>query len=237
MIEGERALAFWLSQNADVMLKHNDPTVRENASDIVALMTPVIKSFFTDIGVEITNNAMEVYGGHGYIKEHGMEQLVRDVHIAPIYEGTNAVQAIDLVLRKLTMKDGKVINSYLAHIDKEINKLSSEDNLKEFCSSLNKYNNILKDLTSWIQNNAKTNQDEVNGAATEYLNIFALVSIGLMWLKMADVAYRKIEENKDFYKSKIDCASIFFTRILTRIDAYSNVKSGSDIIMNYNFKN
>ena len=237
LIEGERALAFWLSQNADVMLKHNDPTVRENASDIVALMTPVIKSFFTDIGVEITNNAMEVYGGHGYIKEHGMEQLVRDVHIAPIYEGTNAVQAIDLVLRKLTMKDGKVINSYLAHIDKEINKLSSEDNLKEFCSSLNKYNNILKDLTSWIQNNAKTNQDEVNGAATEYLNIFALVSIGLMWLKMADVAYRKIEENKDFYKSKIDCASIYFTRILTRIEANSNLKSGSDIIMNYNFKN
>ena len=237
LIEGERALAFWLSQNADVMLKHNDPTVRENASDIVALMTPVIKSFFTDIGVEITNNAMEVYGGHGYIKEHGMEQLVRDVHIAPIYEGTNAVQAIDLVLRKLTMKDGKVINSYLAHIDKEINKLSSEDNLKGFCSLLNKYNSILKDLTSWIQNNVKTNQDEVNSAATEYLNIFALVSIGLMWLKMADVAYRKIEENKDFYKSKIDCASIFFTRILTRIDAYSNVKSGSDIIMNYNFKN
>ena len=83
------------------MLKHSDPIVKENASDIVALMTPVIKSFFTDIGVEITNNAMQIYGGHGYIKEHGMEQLVRDIRIAPIYEGTNAVQAIDLVLRKL----------------------------------------------------------------------------------------------------------------------------------------
>ena len=237
LIEGERALAFWLSQNADVMLKHSDPIVKENASDIVALMTPVIKSFFTDIGVEITNNAMQIYGGHGYIKEHGMEQLVRDIRIAPIYEGTNAVQAIDLVLRKLIMKEGKVIESYLTHIDKEINKFNSNNNLKEFCLSLKKYNNTLKELTSWIQDNLKTNQDAVNAAATEYLNIFALVSIGLMWLKMADVAYRKIGENKDFYKSKIDCASIFFTRILTRIDAYSNVKSSSDTIMNYNFKN
>ena len=135
------------------------------------------------------------------------------------------------------MKEGKVIESYLTHIDKEINKFKSNNNLKEFCLSLKKYNNTLKELTSWIQDNLKTNQDAVNVAATEYLNIFALVSIGLMWLKMADVAYRKIEENKDFYKSKIDCASIFFTRILTRIDAYSNVKSSGDIIMNYNFEN
>ena len=235
-IEGERALAFWLSQNADVMLKHNDPIISENAADIVALMTPAIKSFFTDIGVEITNNAMQVFGGHGYIKEHGMEQLVRDVRIAPIYEGTNAVQAIDLVLRKLSLKDGKVIESYLEFIDKEIEKFSSDSKLKEFCLSLKKYNNILRDLTSWMQNNSKNNQDAANAAATEYLNIFSLVSIGLMWLKMASVAHKKIEENRDFYKSKIDCASIFFTRILTRIDAYSGVKSNSDIIMNYNFE-
>tara|TARA_Y100000590_G_scaffold180443_1_gene205648 strand:- start:451 stop:2229 length:1779 start_codon:yes stop_codon:yes gene_type:complete len=236
LIEGERALAFWLSQNADVMLKHSDPIVKENASDLVALMTPAIKSFFTDIGVEITNNAMQVYGGHGYIKEHGMEQLVRDIRIAPIYEGTNAVQAIDLVLRKLTMKEGKVINSYLAHIDEEIDKFDSNNNLKEFCSSLKKYNGTLRELTSWIQNNLKTNQDDVNAAATEYLNIFSLVSIGLMWLKMADVAHRKISENNNFYKSKIDCANVFFTRILTRIDAYSNIKTSSKTIMNFNFE-
>ena len=228
-------LAFWLSQNADVMLKHSDPIVKENASDLVALMTPAIKSFFTDIGVEITNNAMQVYGGHGYIKEHGMEQLVRDIRIAPIYEGTNAVQAIDLVLRKLTMKEGKVIRSYLAHIDEEIDKFGSNHNLKEFCLSLKKYNGTLRELTSWIQNNLKINQDDVNAAATEYLNIFSLVSIGLMWLKMADVAHRKIAENNDFYKSKIDCANVFFTRILPRIDAYSNIKTSSETIMNFNF--
>mgnify|MGYP001189457174 CR=1 FL=1 len=237
LIEGERALAFWLAQYADVMLKHNDQKIKEEAADLVALMTPAVKSFFTDIGVEITNNAMQIFGGHGYIKEHGMEQLVRDIRIAPIYEGTNAVQAIDLVLRKLIMKEGKVIESYLTYIDKEIDKFNSNDNLKEFCSSLKKYNHTLKDLTSWIQHNLKTNQDSVNAAATEYLNIFSLVSIGMMWLKMSDVAHRKISENKDFYKSKIDCASIFFTRILTRIDAYSNVKSSGDIIMNYNFEN
>ena len=151
---------------------------------------------------------MQIFGGHGYIKEHGMEQLVRDIRIAPIYEGTNAVQAIDLVLRKLIMKEGKVIESYLTYIDKEIDKFNSNDNLKEFCSSLKKYNHTLKDLTSWIQHNLKTNQDAVNVAATEYLNILSLVSIGMMWLKMSDVAHRKISENKDFYKSKIDCANI-----------------------------
>ena len=116
---------------------------------------------------------MQIYGGHGYIKEHGMEQLVRDIRIAPIYEGTNAVQAIDLVLRKLIMKEGKVIESYLAHIDKEINKFNSNNNLKEFCLSLKKYNKTLKELTSWIQDNLKTNQDAVNAAATEYLNILS----------------------------------------------------------------
>ena len=107
LIEGERALAFWLSQNADVMLRHSDSDICEEAADLVALMTPAVKSFFTDVGVEITNNAMQIFGGHGYIKEHGMEQLVRDVRIAPIYEGTNAVQAIDLVLRKLSLKRGQ----------------------------------------------------------------------------------------------------------------------------------
>ena len=235
LIEGERALAFWLSQNADVMLKHSDPIIRENASNLVALMTPAIKSFFTDMGVEITNNAMEIYGGHGYIKEHGMEQLVRDIHIAPIYEGTNAVQAIDLVLRKIIMKEGEIINSFLNHIDKEINEYSSNNNLKEFCSSLKKYNIVLRELTSWIQDNIKSNQNAVNASATEYLNIFSLVSLGLMWLKMADIAHKKITENRNFYKSKIDCANIFFTRILPRIDAYCNIKSSSDTIMNYNF--
>jgi len=235
LIEGERALAFWLSQNADVMLKHNDQKIKEEAADIVALMTPAVKSFFTDIGVEITNNAMQIFGGHGYIKEHGMEQLVRDVRIAPIYEGTNAVQAIDLVLRKLNLKDGNVINSYIKQIDKEIEKYISVKELNKFCLSLKKYNLILQDLTEWIKENIKNNPDDVNAAATEYLNIFTLVSIGYMWLKMAAIANNKMNQNKKFYKAKIDCASIFFSRILTRIDSYNNFKSGSKDIMNYNF--
>ena len=115
--------------------------------------------------------------------------------------------------------------------------MHSSEKIKEYCSSLKKYNNILKDLTSWIIDNSKNNQDAVNSAATEYLNIFSLISIGLMWLKMAEVAHKKMSENKYFYQSKIDCADIFFTRIITRIEAYCNVKSGSDTIMNYNFEN
>ena len=118
----------------------------------------------------------------------------------------------------------------------EYGKLAKENSNKfNWNEIIRKYNEILKDLTLWIKNNLKNKPDAVNSAATEYLNIFSLVSIGLMWLKMSSVAHRKILENKSFYKSKIDCANIFFTRILTRIDAYCKIKSGSDTIMNYNF--
>jgi len=236
LIEGERALIFWLSQNVDVMLKHKDPIIREEASNIVALMTPAIKSFYSDVGVEITNNAMQIYGGHGYIKEHGMEQLVRDVRIGPIYEGTNSVQAIDLVLRKLTLKDGRVINSYLENIDREINYYKSKKEFEKYCFLLEKYNEKLKDFTNWILKNLKNNIDDVNAATNEYLNIFTLVSLGLVWIKMVEIANRKMLENKEFYQSKIACADVFFTRILPRIDAYCSAKSESKIIMNFNFK-
>ena len=113
IIEGERALCFWLSQQTEVSLYHKDEKIRKDASDIVSLMTPVVKSLFTDMGMEITSEAMQIHGGYGFTKDLGIEQLYRDNRITPIYEGTNSVQAADLVFRKLVTKNGDIIDKYL----------------------------------------------------------------------------------------------------------------------------
>ena len=122
IIEGERALCFWLSQQTEVSLYHPDEKTRQEASDYVSLMTPVVKSLFTDLGMEITSDAMQIHGGYGYTKDQGIEQLYRDNRITPIYEGTNSVQAADLVFRKLSNKNGNIINKFLDLI-KSINFL------------------------------------------------------------------------------------------------------------------
>ena len=127
IIEGERALCFWLSQQTEVSLYHGDETIRKEASDYVSLMTPVVKTMFTDLGMEITSDAMQVHGGYGYTKDQGIEQLYRDNRITPIYEGTNSVQALDLVFRKLVNKNGDVIDKYLNMIKNDFNK-SEEKN-------------------------------------------------------------------------------------------------------------
>ena len=120
IIEGERALGFWLAQQTEVSLHHKDNKIKEEASDLVSLMTPVVKSLFTDMGMEITSDAMQIFGGYGYTKDQGIEQLYRDNRITPIYEGTNSIQSIDLVFRKLVNKDRSVIDRYIKSIEEEI---------------------------------------------------------------------------------------------------------------------
>ena len=149
IIEGERALCFWLSQQTEVSLNHNDEKVRQEASDFVSLMTPVVKTMFTDLGMEITSDAMQVYGGYGYTKDQGIEQLYRDNRITPIYEGTNSIQAADLVFRKLVNKNGDIINKYLAMIKNDCN--IEDEKIKPFVKDLNIHIEILNNFTSWIK--------------------------------------------------------------------------------------
>jgi alkylation response protein AidB-like acyl-CoA dehydrogenase len=134
IIEGERALCFWLSQQTEVSLKHQDEKVRQEASDFVSLMTPVVKSLFTDLGMEITNDAMQIHGGYGYTKDQGIEQLYRDNRITPIYEGTNSVQAADLVFRKLSNKNGDIINKFIDLIKSETDL--DNEKIKPFTKNL-----------------------------------------------------------------------------------------------------
>ena len=137
IIEGERALCFWLSQQTEVSLNHPNNEIRQEASDLVSLMTPVVKSMFTDMGMEITSDAMQIHGGYGYTKDQGIEQLYRDNRITPIYEGTNSVQAADLVFRKLSNKNGNIINKYLDLVKGECN--IDIEGIKPFVDDLNKY--------------------------------------------------------------------------------------------------
>ena len=234
IIEGERALCFWLSQQTEVSLNHPNNEIRQEASDLVSLMTPVVKSMFTDMGMEITSDAMQIHGGYGYTKDQGIEQLYRDNRITPIYEGTNSVQAADLVFRKLSNKNGNIINKYLDLVKGECN--IDIEGIKPFVDDLNKYLETLKIFTSWIEIGMKDKKDDVSAACNDYLKIVGLVATAHAWMKVLEVSFQDYENNKDFYEDKIQTAHFYFKRVLPRIDShFKAATTGSDYIMNFKF--
>ncbi len=234
IIEGERALCFWLSQQTEVSLYHKDEKIRQEATDLVSLMTPVIKSFFTDMGMEITSDAMQIFGGYGYTKDQGIEQLYRDNRITPIYEGTNSVQAIDLVFRKLVNKNENIIDKYIALIKKDV--LVNEEKVKPFIEKLNKNIEILEKFTRWINEKMKNSKDDVGAACNEYLKVLGLIAIAHSWVKVLEVSFKEYEKNKKFYEEKIQTANFFFNRVLPRIESYYlTATSGSKYIMDFKF--
>ena len=234
IIEGERALCFWLSQQTEVSLYHKDEKIRQEASDLVSLMTPVVKALFTDMGMEITSDAMQIYGGYGYTKDQGIEQLYRDNRITPIYEGTNSVQAIDLVFRKLVNKNGDIIDKYISLIKKDI--LIKEEKINPFVEKLNKNIEILFKFTNWIKEKMKNSKDDVSAACNDYLKVLGLVATAHAWVKVLEVSFKDYENNKKFYEEKIQTANFFFNRVLPRIESYYlTATSGSKYIMDFKF--
>ena len=234
IIEGERALCFWLSQQTEVSLNHPDEKVRQEASDFVSLMTPVVKSLFTDLGMEITNDAMQIHGGYGYTKDQGIEQLYRDNRITPIYEGTNSVQAADLVFRKLSNKNGNIINRFLDLIKSEVN--SNNEQIKTFAKEFTYYLEILSKFSDWTIEKAKTDKDDVSAAANDYLKTLGYVSVAYAWIKVLEVSFKNYDENKKFYDEKINTAKFYFDKVLPRAEQhYKSAISGSSNIMNFKF--
>ena len=234
IIEGERALCFWLSQQTEVSLYHPDEKARQEASDYVSLMTPVVKSLFTDLAMEITSDAMQIYGGYGYTKDQGIEQLYRDNRITPIYEGTNSVQAADLVFRKLSNKNGNVINKFLDQVKNECN--SNNEKIRPFISDFNNYLDVLKKFSDWMIEKSKTDKDDVSAAANDYLKTLGFVSIAYAWIKVLEVSFKDYNENKNFYDDKIDTARFYFDKVLPRAEQhYKSAISGSSNIMNFKF--
>ena len=234
IIEGERALCFWLSQQTEVSLYHPDEKARQEASDYVSLMTPVVKSLFTDLAMEITSDAMQIYGGYGYTKDQGIEQLYRDNRITPIYEGTNSVQAADLVFRKLSNKNGNVIYKFLDQVKNECN--SNNEKIRPFISDFNNYLDVLKKFSDWMIEKSKTDKDDVSAAANDYLKTLGFVSIAYAWIKVLEVSFKDYNENKNFYDDKIDTARFYFDKVLPRAEQhYKSAISGSSNIMNFKF--
>ena len=234
IIEGERALCFWLSQQTEVSLYHPDEKIKQEASDLVSLMTPVVKTMFSDMGMEITSEAMQVHGGYGYTKDQGIEQLYRDNRITPIYEGTNSIQAADLVFRKLVNKNGDIINKYLELIKNDCS--IENEKLKPFIKELKIHLEILSTFTVWIKEKVQNSKDDASAACNDYLKALGFVSIAHAWIKVLEVSFKDYEQNKDFYEDKIQTANFYFKRVLPRVEShFKTATSGSDYIMNFKF--
>ena len=234
IIEGERALCFWLSQQTEVSLYHPDEKIKQEASDLVSLMTPVVKTMFSDMGMEITSEAMQVHGGYGYTKDQGIEQLYRDNRITPIYEGTNSIQAADLVFRKLVNKNGDIINKYLEMIRNDCS--TENEKLKPFIKELKTHLEILSTFTVWIKEKVQNSKDDASAACNDYLKALGFVSIAHAWIKVLEVSFKDYEQNKDFYEDKIQTANFYFKRVLPRAEShFKTATSGSDYIMNFKF--
>ena len=201
-VEGMRALAYWAGMLVDVEERHPDAARREEAADLVALMTPVIKAFCTDVGFEITNLALQCFGGHGYIREYGMEQFVRDARIAQIYEGTNGVQAMDLLGRKVPDGHGRMVKRFAAIVERDLTAAAAHPELAPLAKDVADAFQSLAQTTGRVMARAQEDPDEVGAAAVDYLRFFGLVATGWMWVRMAALSEAKLATAR-FYVAKL----------------------------------
>ncbi|MEB0204760.1 acyl-CoA dehydrogenase C-terminal domain-containing protein [Pseudomonas sp. CCC3.1] len=224
MTEGGRAFASYVGQQLDLSKFSTDPQEQQDASALVALLTPVAKAFFTDTGLDSCVLGQQVFGGHGYIREWGQEQLVRDVRIAQIYEGTNGIQALDLLGRKVIANGGVALRLFTAHI-RDFASQPGKPYARELLQAVQK----LEDLSVWLQARAKINPNEIGAASVEYLQLFGYVAYAWLWARMADVAQRSLQADPEFYAAKLATATFYFSRLLPRtLSLEQSIRAGSE---------
>ncbi|CCA94191.1 MULTISPECIES: acyl-CoA dehydrogenase C-terminal domain-containing protein [unclassified Novosphingobium] len=233
--EGCRAISAWVSRALDAEKHATDPEVKQRAEDFVALMTPVVKALFTDLGFESANLAVQVYGGHGYIAESGVEQYARDARIAMIYEGTNGIQALDLVGRKLPAHMGRYLRAFFHPVSQFIEANKGDETFGKMIEALEKAFGALQLSTATIAQKGMKDPEEGAAAATDYLRLTGLVAMAYCFAKSAVIAQRRLGEGTDeaaFYKSKLATAQFFFDRILPQATAaFLAIKSGKASMM------
>jgi alkylation response protein AidB-like acyl-CoA dehydrogenase len=233
--EGMRALALWGGLLVD--LAHAAPTeeARQEADDLIGLLTPVIKGYGTDKGYEVATAMQQVWGGHGYIVENGMEQFVRDARIAMIYEGANGVQAMDLIGRKLPANMGRAIQVLFKAVDGECAAAKADERLADLAGRVEKACGELKAATLWLMQNAMTKPDNAGAAAYPYMHLTGIVALGLMWLRMGRAAAKALEAgagDKAFYEAKLTTARYFGERFTPDAGALRRkLESGADTMM------
>ncbi len=233
--EGCRALGVWVAHALDAIERSAEPAAREKAEEFTALMTPIVKALFTDLGFDAASMGVQVYGGHGYIRDHGVEQYVRDARITMIYEGTNGIQALDLVGRKLGAHYGRFLRGFFHPVAAFIAAHKEDAAIGKMVHGLEKAFGALQLATAHIAEAGLRDPEEAGAAASEYLRLFGLVALGFMWARMAKTAAAKLAsgaEDAAFYHAKLVTARFYMERILPQAGAlYLAIKSGKQAMM------
>ncbi len=233
LVEGGRAFILWTALQADLQ-KSNDEAVAQKAKDYMALITPVVKAYLTDKGLHAASLALQVHGGSGYTEHFPASQYLRDARITPIYEGTNGIQALDLVGRKLPANGGRAIMSWFADIDAFVAENSGNDATQPFIEGLTKSKGTLQEASMWLMQNGMQNPDNAAGASTDYLHIFGLTALAYMWAQMVVASQAAIAAGSDdpFHASKLMTGRYFVERILPDARAHlKKLQSGAEVLM------
>jgi alkylation response protein AidB-like acyl-CoA dehydrogenase len=233
--EAARALILWGALQVDLSRSAATEEEREAANDIISLLTPVIKAYLTDKGYEVATNSQQIFGGHGYIREWGMEQFVRDARINMIYEGANGIQALDLVGRKLGQNGGRAIRGYFALLAEEIAEAKAVESSAALAAALEKAVADLQSATMWLMQNGIANPDNAGAASYNYMNLMGLVTLGLMWLRMAKASASALADgaqDADFHHAKLVTARFYAERILPQAGAERRkLEAGAETMM------
>ena len=234
--EGARALSYWVGLNLDIAEKHPDAQKRQEADDLVALLTPIVKAYQTDMGFEVANHAIQIHGGHGYIREYGVEQYARDARIAMIYEGTNGIQGLDLVGRKMGQNYGRLLRRFFHPVLQFIETNQTDASLAEFVMPLAKAFAKLQQSAVQVAMKGLKDPNEAGAASTDFLRMFALVAMAYMWAQMAQVAQQKLAAGgggkDEFYNAKIKTARFFMERMLPEVESrFRMVMAGAAPLM------
>lgn len=234
--EAARALVLWTALKGDIHRRSDDVDEKQAADDMMGLLTPVIKGVITDKGFDNTVMAQQMYGGHGYVAEWGMEQFVRDARIAMIYEGANGIQALDLVGRKLPSKGGRAVQAYFKEVGKFCSAHKDDEKMKPYIEPLSKALSDLQAATMWLVQNGMANPDNAGAASTDYMHLFGLVSFGHMWGMMALAANEKLAEgangSTEFYEKKLVTGKFFMERIMPESSAHlARIETGAETMM------
>jgi acyl-CoA dehydrogenase len=234
--EAARALVMWTALQSDLAHRADDQKTRQSADDHMGLLTPVIKGVLTDQGFANAVAAQQIYGGHGYIAEHGMEQFVRDARIAMIYEGANGIQGLDLVARKLGKDGGRAVMAFFNEVQTYIKEHSGEEAMKPYVGPLADALGHLQQATMWFMQNARTNPDNAGAGGTDYMHLFGLVALGYMWCRMAEAAHGKLKAGADGaaprLNAKLVTGRFFMERMLPETAAHlARIKAGAASMM------
>ena len=233
--EGGRALVTYLAQLVDIGHREQDETKKQLAETKLALLTPIAKACLSELAFECTSLGVQVYGGHGFIKEWGMEQLMRDTKICCIYEGTTGIQALDLLGRKVMGTQGEILKPFASDVEQFCQQHMDEPQMSAFIQTIVSYSKDWQQLTADIGNKVATNPDEIGGASVDYLMYSGYITLAYFWAKMAKVAQDKLAqgtEEQDFYQAKIKTAQFYFDRILPRAKGHAAcIVNGVDSMM------